>query len=136
MSVPLEIAEAILTAARAKALELDRTVSLAVVDPGGYLVAFSRMDGGRWVNVDIAVAKATGAAAFRRDVPHGFTHAAPSFFAQMLVTMKGRVMLDGGSFLIKSADGEILGAVAASGASGEEDDVIVRAGLAAVEGRL
>jgi len=138
MPLTLEIAETIIANARAKAVELGRSCSIAVVDAGGYLVAFARLDGGRWVNVDIAQAKAVGAAAFQRDASelYGMIEHNPGFFQQMLHTTKGRIMIDIGSLVIKDRDGNVVGAVAASGASAEEDEVIVRAGLDSVAGQI
>lgn len=136
MPLTLEHAEAIIAGAKAKAVELDRACSIAVVDDGGYLVAFARLNGGRWVNVDIAIAKAVGAAAFRRDARdlYGMIEHNPSFFQQMLNTTRGRIIIDVGSVVITDGDGQVIGAVAASGASAEEDEVIVKAGLDAAAG--
>jgi uncharacterized protein GlcG (DUF336 family) len=131
MPLTLEHAQAIITGAKAKAEELGRSCSIAIVDDGGYLVAFARLNGGRWVNVDIAIAKATGAAAFRTDASnlYGMIEHNPTFFQQMLNTTRGRVIIDIGSLVIRDSAGNVVGAVAASGASAEEDEVIVKAGL-------
>ena len=136
MSLSLQVAEHIVAGAKAKAAEIGLPVSIAVVDDGGYLVAFARTDGGRWINVDIAIAKAVGAAAFRTDASNlgGLLTGNPQFVQQLLHTTAGRLMIDIGSVVILDVDGGVIGAVAVSGASAEQDEVIARAGLAAAAG--
>src|SRR5258708_18695398 len=61
----LEGAEAILAAAKAQAARIGVPMNIAVVDDGGYLLAFARMDGAKPASIDIAINKAH-AAALRR----------------------------------------------------------------------
>lgn len=134
MALSSSIADAAIQAAKSKAAEMGVAVSIAVVDDGGYLVSFARMDGGRWVNVDIAIAKAAGAAAFKVDsnVMVGVFEHIPMFFEQMIATTKGRIILDHGSVVIRDGAGQVIGALAISGATGEQDEVIARAALEAI----
>ena len=62
--VTLDIGLAILAAARAKATEIGVAMNIAVVDEGGNLVAFARMDGAWLGSIDIAQNKAFTARAF------------------------------------------------------------------------
>lgn len=126
-------ARAILDGALAEAAALSRTPSIAVVDPAGDVIAFARMDGGRGVNASIACAKARGAAKFERDGREMMAafERNPSFIWQTVAHFDGQLMFDTGSCIVRDADGTLLGAVAVSGASGEEDEVIARAGLRA-----
>ena len=55
----------------------------------------------------------------------------PNFFVSLLVTSDGRFLPQTGAVLIKDAAGQTLGAVGASGGSGDEDEAICIAGVAA-----
>ena len=134
MSISLETAEILIRTARLKAEEIGVLVSIAVVDESGYLVSFARMNGGRWVNVDLGIAKAAGAAAFKVDssVMMGVFEKIPMFFDQMVATMKGRIILDHGSVVIRDQSGQVIGALAISGATADEDEVIAAAALQAI----
>src|SRR6202162_5008158 len=63
----LEGAEAILAAAKAQAARIGVPMNIAVVDDGGYLLAFARMDGAKPASIDIAINKAHAAAIRRQD---------------------------------------------------------------------
>ncbi len=65
MPVPIDKALTMIQAGHAKALELDIAVSVSVVDEGGRLVAFGRMDRSRPMSVDISINKAYTAASFQ-----------------------------------------------------------------------
>ena len=61
MHVNLENAEKAIEAARKKAIELKTQMCIAVVDSGGNLVAFQRMDGAMLASIQIAEHKARAA---------------------------------------------------------------------------
>lgn len=119
-------------AARA-AVELARQrglrVAVAVVDDGGRLQYFERMDGVPWGSGDVALAKAQSAAAYRRDTLvfderlHGGRLAA---LAQPFA-----FPIQGGLPLL--AAGECIGGIGASGALAAEDTELVAAGVAALK---
>ena len=58
-SLPLTKAQAVLEAAIAKADEIGQPMNIAVVDDGGHLVTFARMDGAIKASIDISTRKAT-----------------------------------------------------------------------------
>ncbi len=60
-------AEAVLDAAKKKAVSLGLKCNIAVVDDGGHLLAFARMDGARPASAATALAKAVSAATFRQE---------------------------------------------------------------------
>lgn len=64
--ISLERAEAAIVAAVAEAKKRDWKLNVAVVDSGGNLVAFQRMDGAQLASIQIAEHKARTAATFRR----------------------------------------------------------------------
>ena len=69
LSLNLAGAEQILTAARGKATGMQVNVNIAVVDDGGHLIAFARMDKARPASISTALTKATAAATTR--IPTG-----------------------------------------------------------------
>jgi glc operon protein GlcG len=129
----LEIARRCLDAAEEAARERGLALTFAVVDAAGHLVALHRMDGAPWITPDIAIGKAWTAAAY----------AAPSaaqgekmrdlvaFSASIATATGGRFTPQIGGLPIV-LDGEPAGGMGASGASGQEDEDAVRAGLEAI----
>jgi uncharacterized protein GlcG (DUF336 family) len=128
----LELARRCLDAAEAAASERGLTLTFAVVDAAGHLVALHRMDGAPWITPDVALGKAWTASAY----------AAPSaaqgekmrelvaFSSSISAATGGRFMPQIGGLPIV-VDGSPAGAMGASGASGQEDEDCVRAGLEA-----
>jgi uncharacterized protein GlcG (DUF336 family) len=64
--ISLDRAQAVIQAAVAEARKRNWKVNIAVVDSGGNLVAFQRMDGAMLASIQIAEHKARAAATFRR----------------------------------------------------------------------
>jgi glc operon protein GlcG len=121
--------KAIAAAAEAEALKNNWAVSIAIVDEGGYLLHFQRLDGAAPVSAHIAPAKAHTAALGRReskvyeDLING---GRVSFLSAPVLTG----MLEGGVPIVK--DGQCLGAVGVSGVKSTEDAQIAKAGIAAL----
>lgn len=65
--ISLERAEAAIAATVAEARKHDWKLNVAVVDSGGNLVAFQRMDGAQLASIQIAEHKARTAVTFRRE---------------------------------------------------------------------
>ena len=125
-------ARAVVDTARAKAEELDTKMDIAVVDAGGNLKAFLRMDGAWLGSVDIAIRKAKTARFF--DMPTGeigkLSQPGGPLYAiehsnDGLITFPGGVPL-------KSADGTIIGAVGISGSTVEDDHAVADAAASAI----
>jgi glc operon protein GlcG len=121
--------KAIAAAAEAEALRNNWAVSIAVVDAGGHLLHFQRLDGAPAISSHIAPAKAHTAALGRReskvyeDVING---GRTSFLSAPAIAG----MLEGGVPIMK--EGECLGAVGVSGVKSNEDAQIAKAGIAAI----
>ena len=119
----------IAAAAETEALKNNWAVSIAIVDDGGHLLWFQRLDGAAPISSHIAPGKARTAAMGRReskvyeDMINGGRVAFLS--ASQLDTM-----LEGGVPIIK--DGLCIGAVGVSGVKSAEDAQIARAGMAAI----
>jgi len=127
----LELADVktIAAAAEAEALKNNWAVSIAIVDDGGHLLHFQRLDGAAAISSHTAPAKAHTAAMGRReskvyeDIINGGRY---SFLS--VPNVQG--MLEGGVPIMK--DGQCLGAVGVSGVKSTEDAQIGKAGIAAL----
>jgi glc operon protein GlcG len=116
-----------LAAGVAKADELRCKVSLAVVDAGGTLIAFLRMDGARFFSGRATIKKAITSASQR--LPSGYFPKEGE--VSMQIRMDGDFTNIAGGFPI-TVSGEVVGAVAAGGAKVEQDVEVAKAALAAL----
>jgi glc operon protein GlcG len=126
-------AEAILDAAKKKATSMGVKVNIAVVDDGGHLMAFARMDGARPASGYTAITKAVTAATFRQETgplpPKGEPDLLLNLSLQNAAAASGGKLttLKGGVPVV--IDGQIVGAVGVGGASGEQDAEVAKAGI-------
>ena len=135
----LKQANAIIDSAIAKAREMKiKPLTVVVLDAGGNVVAAQREDNASMFRFDIALGKAWAAVAMGCSSRALSKRAKdnPNFFLSLASTAKGKFVSQIGAVLIKDAQGNILGAAGASGATGEEDEVccvhgIEQAGLKA-----
>jgi uncharacterized protein GlcG (DUF336 family) len=132
-SVSLELAQRMVDAAIAKAREIGVSENVAIVDDGGNLNAFGRMDGAPIFCIEIAQNKAyTALFGVSTDDFFKFIQADPSLLAGMPTLP--RMAAWGGGFPIK-VDGEIVGAIGISGAPTVQNDIdCARAALALLPG--
>ncbi|HXG20292.1 MAG TPA: heme-binding protein [Methylomirabilota bacterium] len=133
MALNLETAEKILAGARAKAQDINAPMSFAIVDAGGYLIALTRMDGAALLTPSIAHSKAYTAALFRRTSAEmgKLAETRPQFFGS-IVNIGAVPLIAGGGGLPIRQDGEVVGAIGASGGTPDQDVECAQAGLAAV----
>jgi uncharacterized protein GlcG (DUF336 family) len=131
MTVDLATALQIVAAAHVEAARRSVAVSAAVVDAGGHLVAFGRMDGAEIAGPVLAVDKAYTAVTNRIATAELATLAAPGgeLFG-LHANGGGRFVIFGGGVPI-FADGIVVGGVGVSGASTADDHACAIAGLAA-----
>lgn len=134
MPLSLEDANTIIRNAHDKAASLGLTITVAVVDEGGHLIALSRMDGATPLSPQIAEAKAVGAAVFHRDGGSmaQLAQDRPDFFKAVDRLVRTPLIPGQGSVLIKR-DGRIVGAVGVSGARPEQDLECAEAGIASIQ---
>ena len=132
-SISSELAQKMLNAAVAKATELGVSENVAILDDGGNLKAFSRMDGASIPTIEIAQNKAyTALFGVSTQEFFDFIQGDPSLLAG--IPTLPRVAAWGGGFPIK-VDGEIVGAIGLSGAPIVQNDVdCAKAALALVRG--
>jgi uncharacterized protein GlcG (DUF336 family) len=120
-SISSELAQKMVTAAVAKAKELGVSENVAILDDGGNLKAFSRMDGAPILSIEMAQNKAY-TALFGVSTQEFFDsiQGDPALLAG--IPTLSRVAAWGGGFPIK-VDGEIVGAIGLSGAPTVKNDV-------------
>jgi glc operon protein GlcG len=128
VSVGVEVARRAAAAAIAEGKKNGWTVAAAVVDTGGALVYFERIDGTQNASSDIAIAKARTAATYKR--PTKLLEEAVAGGRPGLLSLPGALLLEGGIPLI--VDGKIIGAVGVSGATSAQDGVCAQAGVNAL----
>lgn len=134
-ALTLAMAEKLLDVAVAHAAGIGVPMSICVLDEAGHQVAARRMDGARWITVDIAAAKAATAAAWHmpgRDVGERLS-AAPALLTSIIVQQQGAFAAAEGGYPIV-IDDVILGGMGASGGTGAQDGEVVRAALEALVG--
>ena len=127
--ISLERADAALAAAVAESKKRGWKLICAVVDSGAHLVSFKRMDGAQLASIAIAEHKARAAAKFRREtkVFEGGIQGGNTY----LLTLDDVIGSRGGVLIMDS--GRIIGAIGCSGGTGSQDEVVAKAGVAAVQ---
>jgi uncharacterized protein GlcG (DUF336 family) len=130
-SISSELAQKMVDQAAAKAKELGVAENVAILDEGGNLKAFSRMDGAPIPTIEIAENKAyTALFGVSTQDFFNFIQGDPSLLAG--IPTLARVAAWGGGFPIE-VDGEVVGAIGVSGAPAVQNDVdCARAALALV----
>lgn len=124
-NISLKQAREVAAAAIAEAKRQHFRMAVAIVDTGGHLVYFERLDDTQTASVDVAIAKAKAANNFRRptktfeDVVNGGRTS--------VLGLPGAVPIEGGLPIL--VGGKIIGAIGVSGASSQEDGVVADAGV-------
>jgi uncharacterized protein GlcG (DUF336 family) len=127
--IPLERAMVAIAAAAAEARKHDWKLCIAVVDSGGNLIAFQRMDGAQLASVQISEHKARASATFRRETKVFETGIQQRGYNYVL-TLDGMIGSRGGMPLVEG--GKLIGAIGCSGGTGSQDEVACKAGIAAI----
>jgi uncharacterized protein GlcG (DUF336 family) len=130
-TVTLGTAQTVLEAARAKATEIGVPMNIAVVDDGGNLAAFARMDDAWLGSIDIAQNKAYTARAFdmpTKDLAPLAQPGAPLYGIE--ASNHGRLIVFAGGIPLV-VGGRVAGAIGVSGGSVEQDQEVAEAGVAA-----
>ena len=129
MSLTLDDANRMIAAAKAKAEEIGVSLSIAVCDGGGTLLAFNRMAGASAITAIVAQGKAAASAGFGR--ASGTLQADSPVIQAVIAATGGRMLPAQGAVPIRQ-DGELVGAIGASGASSQQDEDCAQAGLDAL----
>ena len=128
--IALEKAQALIAAGIAEAERQELKLAFAVVDAAGHLVASARMDGAPWIAPEVALGKAWTAAAY------GLPSAAQgekmkelhAFSASISAATAGRYTPQIGGLPVLDGD-TVIGAIGASGGTGQQDEDVVRSAL-------
>lgn len=126
--IALDAAKKVLNAAQAEAQKNRWNVAIAIVDAGGHLVAFERMDTTQYGSVDVAIEKARTSAGFRRPSKAFQDVVAAGGEGLRILTLTGAMPIEGGVPIVR--EGKIVGAIGVSGVTSAQDGQIARAGAA------
>jgi glc operon protein GlcG len=129
LPISLARARAVIEAAAAEATRRNWKMNVAVVDSGGNLVAFQRMDGAMLASIQIAEHKARAAATFRRPTKI-FEDGIQRMNLNYLLAFDGIIASRGGIPLIE--EGAIIGAIGCSGGTDSQDEIVSDAGAAVI----
>ena len=121
----LDEAHELIAASRAAATDQGLAMSFAVMDAGGHLLAFGRMDGAPWVSAEVAQGKAWTAAAYGvpSDAQKQKMEPMPNFAGAITTMTHGRFTPQTGGLPVYR-DGTLLGGLGASGGTGDEDEAV------------
>jgi glc operon protein GlcG len=128
MSLSLEEANRIVAGAVAKAQQLNIKISAAVVDAGGRLVAFGRMDNAIWAGVYGSQGKAVASAAFGRTSGEMQARADQPTPRGIAARSGGEMIMGQGAVPILR-NGVVIGACGVGGGTSQEDEDCARAGV-------
>ena len=130
--IKLADARRMIAAAEKKAEEIKQPMNIAIVDEGGNLIAFERMENAWLGSIDIAQKKAWTSRAFditTKDL--GANSQSGDQFFGIHASNNGKVMIFAGGIPLQK-DGKVVGAIGVSGGSGEQDHAVAEAGAAAL----
>ena len=128
--ISLQKAEEAIHAAIAEANKRGWQLNIAVVDSGGNLVTFSRMDGAQLASISVAEHKARASAQYRRET-RVFESAIQEKGNLYVMTLDGMIGSRGGIPLVEN--GKLVGAIGCSGGTGSQDEVACKAAVATIK---
>jgi glc operon protein GlcG len=126
LPISLENAKKAAAPALAEAAKNNWTVAVAIVDPGGNLVYYEKMDNTQLGSANVAIDKARSAALYKRPTKAFQDALAAGGDAVRILRLQGAVPVEGGIPLI--LDGKIVGAIGVSGATSAQDAQCAKAG--------
>jgi uncharacterized protein GlcG (DUF336 family) len=129
-TLTLEVARQIAASAEKHARENKWNVCIAIVDDGGHLIYFQRMDGTQYGSVNVSQRKAQTAIGFKR--PSKTFEEGVAGGRNALLGLPGAVPLEGG--LPLTIEGEMVGAIGVSGVTAQQDGMIAQAGADSLAG--
>ncbi len=128
----LQGARLVMAAAARRAAEISVPMDIAVVDEGGHLLVFNRMDGAKVSSVDIAISKAWTSACSRRPTHEYASIAGPGKAAFGIhVSNQGRFMIVGGGMPIE-VEGHCIGGIGCSSGTVNQNRDVAVAGINAL----
>ncbi|HYD08358.1 MAG TPA: heme-binding protein [Reyranella sp.] len=131
MSIGFDAAKKAIAAAEAEARKNNWPVAIAIVDTGGHLVAFSRLDNTQIGSVEIALGKARTANSLKRATKALQDAVAQGGANLRLLAVRDILPLEGGVPIV--VDGKIIGAIGVSGVTSQQDAEVAMAGANAAK---
>lgn len=130
-NITLEAAKKIAADCEKFAAEKKWTIIVAIVDTGGNIVLLQKMDNTQIGSIDVAIAKAKTANAFKRPTKAFEDVIANGGSGLRILGIPGITPVEGGEPIM--SNGKIIGALGISGMSSTQDGEVMKAGLAAVK---
>lgn len=130
--IDLDQAQTVVAAALKKAEEIATLMNVTVIDAGGNLKAFARMDGAWLGSIDISAKKARTARFFDMDSGAIGNLSQPAGPLYNIEVSNGGLITFPGGVPLKNASGEIIGAIGVSGSTVENDHTVAVAGASAL----
>jgi uncharacterized protein GlcG (DUF336 family) len=125
--ISLEAAKKAAAAALAEARKNNWTMAVAIVDSGGHLVYFEKMENTQIAGSNIAIDKARSAVIFKRPTKVMQEMLAAGGAGVRVLRLRGAIPVEGGLPLI--SEGKIIGGIGLSGDSSENDGRCAQAGV-------
>jgi len=132
VTLNFDLANRLVLAAHGLAVEINKPITVAVVDVGGFVLAIGRMDGAHGLTPNVATAKAYTAAVMRRPTTmlKAWAESQPMLFSQVARVGTHPLIAGGGGIPLKSG-GLFIGGIGVSGANGDEDQRVAEGALRA-----
>jgi uncharacterized protein GlcG (DUF336 family) len=120
---PIDLADAkkLIASAQAEAKKHDWTMACAVVEPGGELVAYEKMDDTQYGSVEVSIAKAKSSALYRRPTK-AFADSVKAG-SNGVLGLPGAISIEGGFPIVHG--GKLIGGFGCSGAASNQDATVV-----------
>jgi len=125
-------AQTVVDAAVKKAQDIATLMNVTVVDGGGNLKAFARMDGAWLGSIDISAKKARTARFFDMDSGEIGKLSQPGGPLYNIEVSNGGLITFPGGVPLKNASGEVIGAIGVSGSTVDNDHAVATAGANAL----
>jgi len=130
--IDLDQAKTVVAAALKKAEEISTLMNVTVIDAGGNLKAFARMDGAWLGSIDISAKKARTARFFDMESGAIGDLSQPGGPLYNIEVSNGGLITFPGGVPLKNVGGEIIGAIGVSGSTVENDHTVAVAGASAL----
>jgi uncharacterized protein GlcG (DUF336 family) len=130
--IGLDQAQVVVDAAVKKAQQIATLMNITIIDGGGNLKAFARMDGAWLGSIDISAKKARTARFFDMDSGEIGKLSQPGGPLYHIEISNGGLITFPGGVLLKNATGEVIGAIGVSGGTVENDHAVATAGANAL----
>lgn len=130
--ISLDLAQAVVNGCVTDSTARDVKMNAAVVDTGGNLRAFARMDGAWLGSIDISIRKARTARYFDMETGDLSPMVQPGEPLYHLEFSNGGLITFPGGIPLTTEDGTVIGAVGVSGSTVDNDQAVAEAGVAAL----